>query len=503
MITAEAAGSSGADPARQHTLVVTTFDRPAYLSRLLSIAASSPAVGSLVIADASHDIYRSVNRALADQIVPNHRVLHVDLPSSCSVIELYETAIRSVDTPYLTFCADDDLVHPSYLADAVHFLSEHPDHSACAGRSFSFGAADDQGLRIFTSGTRAHEADDAGDRFVDLLSSYWPVEFSTRRTEDAKSALSTLDAFRLCEAVGEPLHGAAHVLDGKVAILERPGVLRGWHDHNNANRSLDRRRLFFDSGFSPAFELVVDALRARTPTETDAALRLRIAEALVRHFACHPRYFLDQVSGDGLRQRAPGVTRAELERALRDIAEALHVAILGDHYEPSTMSPSIRVGFDEDEVSEAVLQVTPDGCVYTLCTQATRRSTSRPSDPARERVERQAKVWSRALAAPGFDTRYRLFRASHLHLLPDQVSAESAECCFDLLALRVLGEDVFGLQGFEVDDPVDVIERTGVANPASQSWGELVELASVALAFPHPRRLPGLDMPEEYDAGHP
>ncbi len=504
MAQPRAVESRATDLARQHTLVVTTFDRPVYLARVLSIIAAGGSIGSVVIADASHEEHRASNRALVDKLLAGSRLLRVELPPSTSVIGLYEAAIRAVDTPYLTFCADDDLIHPAYVADAVRFLEDHPDHAACAGRSFSFGPAEESGVRIYASGTRAREEEDPRDRFLALLRSYWPVEFSTRRTADANDALLTLDAFRLCEALGEPLHGAAHVLTGKVAVIERPGVLRGWHEQNNANRSFHRRQLFFDGSFSEAFELLVRHVAARvgsSPAEADPSLRLDLGDALLRHFACHPRYFQGDVAGGSLRDGAPTVDQFGLARASREIAEAIHRDLLGDRYEPSRLSGPGPLGFDEDRVSTTVIHLSPDRRAYTLCDHATRQPpTESAPDGAREAVERNARSWARTIVEPDFSGRYGALRASHIGLLPDGVREDHAERCFDALALRVLGADLHGLQGFEVDDPADVIARTGVDELRSPFWTELVELATVALTFPHPRHFPGQGAPESQAA---
>ena len=116
----------------------------------------------------------------------------------------------------MSFCADDDLVFPDGLREALKFLSEHPDHVSAHGLYLNFR---EQAHEIHVMREYAGQSNDAanpGARIFRLCQSYKSLFYGAFRTEDLReifagvAGLPTLHYQELFQSVAALIKGKVH-----------------------------------------------------------------------------------------------------------------------------------------------------------------------------------------------------------------------------------------------------------------------------------------------------
>lgn len=122
-----------------HTLVIPTYNRPALLKRLVVYyAARTPEMALLVLDSSKPDVAAANAEALkASHPHVRHRIFPSDLPMAVKL----SRGLADVTTPTVSFCADDDLVFPDGLREALVFLKDHPDYVSAHGLYLNFTEA--------------------------------------------------------------------------------------------------------------------------------------------------------------------------------------------------------------------------------------------------------------------------------------------------------------------------------------------------------------------------
>ncbi len=117
------------------TIILLTFNRPAFLERTLAHLTQTRCANRILVADASKDDVAVVNQG----IVAGAGTLdahYLRVTAGAHVYVAYWTALNLADTEFVVMLADDDFLVPAGLADACAFLSRHPDYGVAVGRSF-------------------------------------------------------------------------------------------------------------------------------------------------------------------------------------------------------------------------------------------------------------------------------------------------------------------------------------------------------------------------------
>jgi glycosyltransferase domain-containing protein len=211
------------DLAASYTLVVPTYNRPAQLRRLLRYLELCGARFPVLVLDSSAPENRPLNAdALASVKL---RVRRVEYDSTMPPFEKFGAGTAMVDTPYLSLCADDDIVRVEALAPIVEFLSRNADHSAAHGFYFNF---QEQGRAsppwrttissLFYRGPSIDAAQPA-ERLAQLLRRYEALTYAVYRTEVARRAYA--ESANVASILArELLSGALTVVAGKTARLK-------------------------------------------------------------------------------------------------------------------------------------------------------------------------------------------------------------------------------------------------------------------------------------------
>ncbi len=119
------------------TVCVPTFNRPAFIERLLRYYAATGYRHWIFIGDSSQAEDAARTRRAVESWEGQLQVRYEACPglSSCAALEYLS---RFITTPYCAFLGDDDFLCPTTLDRCAEFLDANPDYSAAHGRAILF-----------------------------------------------------------------------------------------------------------------------------------------------------------------------------------------------------------------------------------------------------------------------------------------------------------------------------------------------------------------------------
>jgi glycosyltransferase domain-containing protein len=177
-----------ADGLDDHTVVIPTYNRPELLARLIAYLVGRTGSMSLLILDSSAPDIAAVNSGtLAPQ---GERVRHMAFPTTMPMAAKLSAGLAHVTTPTASFCADDDIVFPDGLREALSRLRNQPDHVSAHGLYLNFG---EHGHDIHLMSEYAGASNDAahpGARIFKLCQHYESLFYGVFRTDDLKDIFS-------------------------------------------------------------------------------------------------------------------------------------------------------------------------------------------------------------------------------------------------------------------------------------------------------------------------
>jgi len=194
-----------------HTLLIPTFNRPALLKRLVSFYKKESARPNILVLDSSRPEVVTENEAMLK--AQGDSVRHVAFASDTPMAVKLHHGLAQVRTPYVSFCADDDVVFPEGLRKAIDFLEGHPGHASAHGRYLNFqvrGQTVDVWIEYAGPG---NEAEHPGARIFHLFQGYESLFYGLFRAPDLRdifagvSKLPTLHYQELFQSVAALIKG--------------------------------------------------------------------------------------------------------------------------------------------------------------------------------------------------------------------------------------------------------------------------------------------------------
>lgn len=487
------------------TLIVTTYDRPRYLERLLRYLAGRGFAGRLHVVDASCDAIRAENACTVARFPGVLPARHLPLPHATSLADTYKRAVHGVETELLCYCPDDDFVDPAYMREAVEYLRGHPDFAVCGGR-FCLATAEEDSWRFTIQSNGATTHDDPFERFIALFESYWPILRSVQRTDAAIDAAACLDAYLHDTVVGEALHGSAYALQGKIHVLDRIGQIQICHATNNQRLDVDKGFLLCRDSFWTAIRILRATVRARLPRTVDRGANERgnderLHLAVAHHLASNYWIWRDTAVSN-IVAALPGVQAPVLSRASHWVEVQLELDLLRgvftrehagaprpyeDLFHQLHVTPILRIDRDGRHLEDASL-----GLGY-FEVERFRELQSHWDALQAEALGRPPAELTRFVArvfASGFQAEYEHFRDERIETLravlgPD-TTTENARVVFDCLFVIVVLEWLarFGRHVLPLSQTI-----TGhILDPVhdGREMRQLEQIASLLFAYPDP-----------------
>ena len=231
---------------KNFSLVITTFNRPDYLSRILSYLHFKEAKFKVIVSDASE---QSVQTANSGNIETYRKqgldVTHLSIRDKADIYESMLEGVRIVDTEYMQLMADDDFIIPEVSLKLIGFLERNETFTAAIGSFIYFTTHNNQAfgrVRSFSETTMvkySREEDSAMDRVLASLQK--PADsalttYAVMKSQAAKNAYEkALSIDGLNHKQTETLISHLVHTGGKVKVIPEVGGLRQMHLSNNAN----------------------------------------------------------------------------------------------------------------------------------------------------------------------------------------------------------------------------------------------------------------------------
>lgn len=281
----------------QHTdysLIILTFNRPAFLKRLLTFISEYPHFGTILVADASEPTFKEANRAIVDSFADSLHIRLHELPSDFSIIDTLEAAAAEVTTEFVSYCPDDDFVHPDLIIEAVEFLKSHEDYTLCGGRYSLVSMADERVVFTLQSNDSC-EYETPLERITHLIRNYWPTQFAVQRRYAFLDGIRAFKSGAIETAIGEILHGSIIALHGKLKVLDHIGISHDISPHPRQSASDSAySTLFTERGIDTVCGRFISEVEKRmvaTPDFDRDATYVALGSALVDHLAGHAFIF--------------------------------------------------------------------------------------------------------------------------------------------------------------------------------------------------------------------
>lgn len=223
-----------------HTLVITTFNRPQYLFRLLNYIARDLPVGSVRIIDGSLEPWRGENRDVVADFAEVMPLTLEQIEPGIDILDHHRHAYGCAETPFMTFCHDDNFCVPATIRESIRFLRANPGYVTCSGLIAGLRMSERRIVAYVSDGVPLDQ-DAPLERLAHFIANHWSADFGTWRSHARRSAVATFDLYHLDESIGEPISCGISALLGKFHLLPKISTIFCSHAANRGSESAQRK----------------------------------------------------------------------------------------------------------------------------------------------------------------------------------------------------------------------------------------------------------------------
>lgn len=283
-------------------LIIPTYNRPQWVSRLSRFLAPFSNSFRLLVLDSSEHEIAERNRLLVGELGPN--ASHIAYPSSTLFKEKLLDGLQRVDTEFCAFCADDDLVLPEALIASARFLGQDRNYSGAHGLYFAYSGT--SGSYFVDDILYCHRGLDSPsilERLACLFEDYQSNFYAVFRTKVQLRALKAA-ALQDSSLFFELMQSAHTAMEGRVARLPMiyagrsrspsAGTREHWHPADWI--ALDAQGYLL--GYARYREALLQILYSVEPKRGRDNRARRHTEQIVD--LIHLRYSVDTIRSSGL-----------------------------------------------------------------------------------------------------------------------------------------------------------------------------------------------------------
>jgi glycosyltransferase domain-containing protein len=224
-------------PHPRYTLLIPTYNRSSHLRSLLGYLAARRFESPIRVLDSSERAALSANRESVERSGLDIR--HQIYDSSTDPYAKFALGAESVDTPYCSFCADDDIPLTDSWPQLLDFLDAHPSFVAAHGLYINVKPDDPFHISYVVYDGPSIEGGDGLQRLVKQMGAYQAVFYAIYRADVLRTALQaaqsmgTLLAQELLASSLTMVRGNVHrTPELYLARNTKPSIAtEGWHPH--------------------------------------------------------------------------------------------------------------------------------------------------------------------------------------------------------------------------------------------------------------------------------
>jgi glycosyltransferase domain-containing protein len=214
------------------TVGLFTYQRPNYLNRQLQFFEDLGYNFRFLILDGSHD---QDKQSANETIAKSYKIEYYH------IVDLKERHIffsEKLETEFVAWCADDDLIVPSYYNKAAKFLSENSNYSIATGKLYTFHDWHQFGgkgyfLRNFLGNYYDIYLGDFAEKIIRKDQAYAmgcpPTFYGVRRSDNVKLFCKHIHNLKLYSSI-ERLENICNLLLGGMKVID---TLMGFRDYSS------------------------------------------------------------------------------------------------------------------------------------------------------------------------------------------------------------------------------------------------------------------------------
>ncbi len=172
-------------------LIIPTFNRPEFLSRILDYYNNYNVDYNIIIADSSSTANKIRNKKVI-ALFPKLNISYIKFSSKLPSHIKFGIMVKKARSKYVCFCPDDDFIIPNGIDAAVKFLEKNPDYATAHGTYISFYLYKGFfGIKLWWRFIYPFTTINSSSplvRLINHLKSYYQVLWAVRRTEVAKKS---------------------------------------------------------------------------------------------------------------------------------------------------------------------------------------------------------------------------------------------------------------------------------------------------------------------------
>lgn len=253
------------------TIIISTKNRPDFILRQLQYYASSGFDGCLFIGDSSDDDEYYNNKKTIKKYCDTLKIRHFyNKDLSCDQMLGYLAG--DVETDYLAFVPDDDLLLSSAIKSCIDFLDRNLEYSAAHGKGLLIEI---DGGKVFGSivgfsgyNLAVSESDTHLERIEEYFKNVANINMSVVRRSvyiDAYKEINQLSYYHSKFIFGEIIPAIVYCSRGKIKQLDDYYLIRQAHEEQNY-RKLDFHKLITTEGWLHAYNMFKQTLLSEMKT---------------------------------------------------------------------------------------------------------------------------------------------------------------------------------------------------------------------------------------------
>jgi glycosyltransferase domain-containing protein len=221
----------------RYTLLIPTFNRPAYLHSLLGYLAARRFEYPVRVLDTSSGDALAQNRQTVAQAGLD--IVHEVYDPATTIYKKLELAIASVESTYCSFCADDDILFTDHVNSLLAVLDANPAFDVAHGYYVNFKPGEDFDVWSTVYSAPSIASEDALKRIVQQMRDYQAIFYGVHRTQTMKAILAPLDRVKslwakemLTSSLTLIAGGACRVPHYYMGRNTNPSIAtEGWHPY--------------------------------------------------------------------------------------------------------------------------------------------------------------------------------------------------------------------------------------------------------------------------------
>ena len=171
------------------TMIITTYNKPRLLKRILSYYDQCNLRNKIIVADTSNENNKKLNKDIIASC-PNLDIFYLtefktinEYPGASGQFVKLADATDYVEDKYCVTCADDDFILPNGIKKSVEFLEKNPDYVVAHGQYLSFKISDGSFGWNYSPKMDSNTHSDAESRLLQHFSNYTLTIYSVHKTE--------------------------------------------------------------------------------------------------------------------------------------------------------------------------------------------------------------------------------------------------------------------------------------------------------------------------------